>query len=159
MMVFKMLRKNWKMKVDFQFQLWQINSLDVFTLILTTRKSWANWKTVTFLSSVSKLRSQGKPHLNLEKWAGREKHGQISVLGTEAAGARNWQEHWRKFCWTLETEWGVGEFEIPGDPVSGRGNGCLPLLSWGLPPKLLPDSHCDSKKKSPSCFCPYGNLL
>lgn len=103
MMVFKMLRKNWKMKVDFQFQLWQINSLDIFTLILTTRKSWTNWKTVTFLRSVSKLRSQGKsPPPSREMGRYREAwprsaywEQKLLELGTVRNTEGNFAEFWR----------------------------------------------------------------
>lgn len=114
------------MKVDFQVQLWQINSLDVFTLILTTRKSWTNWKTVTFLKSVSKLRSQGKPPPQFREM-GRYREARprsayweqkLLELGTGRNTEGNFVEFWR-----LNEELESSKFL--GTQSRGGGSSCL----------------------------------
>lgn len=95
----------------------QSKSLDVVPSILTTRKSWTNWKSTALLRSVRELRLQGKPlPQTLERQKSTENH---SAPGTETtSGARKQRFKGICKCWRPSL-WASVKSKKSWDPPKG----------------------------------------
>lgn len=83
--------QNDQWKINFWFLVLHVESWEIITPILTTRKkkSWTNLKSTTLLRCIRELRSQVK--LPVENWeTGKPRE---SVITQRKAAARSWQEH------------------------------------------------------------------
>ena len=75
-------------------RIWHVRSLEMVTPVLTTKRSWTNWKSTALLRTIRELRSRGKPlPPNLERQAGTENHSLVGnrspPLGASTIGNLN----------------------------------------------------------------------